>query len=406
MARIKAAWRPARGSRMNGFSGFGEALAAALRDAEPGLLPCPGERASLRSAGGARLDLTPVACVMSPASAGPYFAGVRTAADLMRAYRRARAALPFEEDDTRVSGYVDGFAHVFLESLLASGSASLGPDQARAIGAFAGGLDIYSAVRSVESLLNSPADRALLEVAPSRQWQVHFDHLAIRCGSEGRGDAARVAGLLTGSHGYSVPQLASQAEYRFDDGWNARPVYKMLDNGTLVRLFIDESSRGEERQVIQHWNRLYGFTAHHLALRATRTRGDGAVEAVPLCDLVAALQARGVECLAPTGEYSLGLLEQVFTRPKSTPNMPAAALARLDPALRASVRLGKLTELVSRREMPHALGREYFRLYGLTSVGRGQVRSAPAYNYFLPAQAAHVIRTSESAPTGPGASRS
>jgi len=381
---------------MSSFAGFGHVLAAAM----PGLRPCPGEPACVQSGQGTRLDLTPVACTVGPASAAPYFRGVRTARELLQARGFARASMPFEEDDARLAGQVDDFARVHLDALLWAGGESLQPAQAEAIAGFVAGLDVYSAVRSVENLLNSPADRVLLEVAPALGWQVHFDHLAIRCGSEGRGDAARVVRLLTTTHGYSVPQLASQARYRFDDGWDALPVYKMLDNGTLLRLFVDESSRGEPRQVIQHWNHLYGFTAHHLALRATRTGADGAPEAVPLQELVDTLQGHGVEFLAPTGEYSCGLLEQVFTRPRATANLPRSALAHLDPALRASVQFGKLTELVSRREMPRALAREYFALYGLDGRGASQAASAPAYNYFLPAQAAHVIATSVGAGTG------
>ncbi len=55
---------------------------------------------------------------------------------------------------------------------------------------------------------------------------------------------------------------------------------------------------------------------------------------------------------------------------------------------------GKLTELVSRREMPTDFAQRYFSLCGITYNADNPQHSAPCYNYFLPAQAAHVINTS------------
>jgi hypothetical protein len=54
----------------------------------------------------------------------------------------------------------------------------------------------------------------------------------------------------------------------------------------------------------------------------------------------------------------------------------------------------KPIELVSRREMPLAFARRLYALYGLEFAPDNPRHSAPLYSYFLPAQAAHVIRTS------------
>ena len=58
------------------------------------------------------------------------------------------------------------------------------------------------------------------------------------------------------------------------------------------------------------------------------------------------------------------------------------------------MRNGKLIELVARREMPRGLAAELYHGYGLGYDPANPDHSAPAYAYFLPAQAAHVIRTS------------
>jgi len=386
---------------MGAFTGLGARLASELLQGATTLRRCDDGAAAVRTADGSRLDLEPVDCPVGAADGRDFFSGVASAGQLIDAWQAARAEGTFEEDEPALAGQVHGHAAEHLHALLDEALDSLSPEQAQAIGEFAAGLDVYAAVRAVECLLNSPADRALLELAPANGWRVHFDHLAIRCGCEDRADAARVARLLADRHGYRAPQLPRQREYRFDDGWNAQPVYKMLDNGTLVRLFVDESALGHPQHVITHWNHVYGFTAHHLALRATRTGPDGEPQAVALADLVAALADRGVVTLQPTGASTGGLLEQVFTQPRITPRLPEAIeiqLAQTDPGLPATLRHGKLTELVSRREMPPALAREYFSLYGLRPGGRDGLTSAPAYAYFLPAQAAHVIATSTGTP--------
>ena len=58
------------------------------------------------------------------------------------------------------------------------------------------------------------------------------------------------------------------------------------------------------------------------------------------------------------------------------------------------VQNAKLLELVSRAEVSAPLAEHYFKLYGLRYDAGNPLHSVPAYQYFLPAQAAHVINTS------------
>ncbi len=44
--------------------------------------------------------------------------------------------------------------------------------------------------------------------------------------------------------------------------------------------------------------------------------------------------------------------------------------------------------------MPPELAERFFQLYGLPYTPENPLHSAPIYPYFLPEQAAHVIRTS------------
>lgn len=378
------------------FARFGADLAAVLARDEPGLRRDPREAARLlahRPDGDwAGFDLTPFVSVPGRAGAHDWFAGVRTRGAFFAAYGEARAAARLEQLEG--GAHVHPFAQRFLEALMDRARAELNDAEAARIAAWLSHLDLYAAVKGAESLLASRADRLLLELAPQRGWFVHFDHLAIRCGPAG--DAERVARGLIEKHGYVRATVPGEERYVFEDGWNAYPLYKILDNGQVLRLFLDESAANVPAQIIQHWNRVYGYTAHHLALRATRWV-SGRREAVPLAELHAALAEQGVETLEPAGGYAYGLLEQVFTRPARAEDVPVdvrAELAQLDPALADAIGNAKLIELVSRREMPPAFVADYFRLYGLKAKPGNPLYSAPAYGYFLPAQAAHVIRTS------------
>jgi Fe-S oxidoreductase len=119
--------------------------------------------------------------------------------------------------------------------------------------------------------------------------------------------------------------------------------------------------------------------------------------AVPLEAVITALAEHGVKTMKPTGDYTCGLLEQVFTEPGHTADVPTAikqTLSVYDMGLEQVIENGKLIELVSRREMPAHFAERYFSQYGITYDATNSLHSAPCYSYFLPAQAAHVIRAS------------
>lgn len=341
------------------------------------------------------LDLTPVHAAPQTVTAQIYFGKVRTAVQLLDACIQARRAYRFE-DALEADVPAHPFARDFVATILERARASLSDDDAVRIAQWVQHLDVYAAVKAVESLLNSNADLALLKVAETRGWTVHFDHVAIRCGSSRERAAERVVELLVAGHGYVPSQVSGEAFYNFPDGWNAYPLYKVLANGQVLRLFIDQSDAAHPAQIIQHWHHVYGYTAHHMALRATRQSNGGRV-AVPLAEVMAALAGQGIESMTPTGDYTHGLLLQVFTRPERNLQIPGdikQALAQIDARLPHAIENGKLLEIVSRREMSAAHARQWFALYGLEYQPQNPLHSAPVYGYFLPAQAAHVIKTS------------
>ena len=344
----------------------------------------------------ASLALTPFVAESRTADAGQYFSGLQNAGQLLDAYEQARQDKPFEEDIPYASDTVTPYAAQFKESILTRGRNDIDDDDASRIARLVSNLDIYSAVKAVESLLNSVADRVLLRISEQRGWTLHFDHLAMRCGCSDHGDAERVVENLCRHHGYTPCQLAGENYYRFKDGWDAYVLYKVLENGQQLRLFIDESLAEYPEQIIQHWNHVYGYTAHHLALRATCVV-EGCRVGVPLAELIAAMESGHITAMTATGQYTGGLLEQVFTKPERNSDIPKQIRRRLrqfDSSLEASIENGKLLELLSRREMKQAFKAEYFGLYGIDFDNDNPLHSAPIYPYFLPAQAAHVIRTS------------
>ena len=343
------------------------------------------------------LNLTPFQAKPASDSAEIYFANITSRRQLLDAYERTRRSARFEESIPGAMSHVDHYANMFLKQILSEAIATYSDQQAALIAAWVKDLDVYCAVKAVESLLNSRADVALLEVARDLDWTVHFDHLAIRCGTKARQDAERVTELLTREHGYVASQVPEESYYQFPDGWNAYPVYKILSNGQVLRLFIDQSDAEFPAQIIQHWNRVYGYTAHHMAMRATRMERGQRV-AVPLLEVMEMLRRRGIGIMAPTGEYTAGLLLQVFTKPERDGHIPAPLkkqLVTIDPQLEKTIENAKLLELVSRREMTAAAAEKLFALYGLQYDAANPLHSAPIYTYFLPAQAAHVIKTSQ-----------
>ncbi|MGH8503992.1 MAG: hypothetical protein ACREVE_16340 [Gammaproteobacteria bacterium] len=388
---------------VNAYTRFGTRLVDWLAATETDLRPHPRvpSRALIMNAQ-VTLDLTPFEAVPQPASAFGYFAGVANLEELLEAYAAARVSRPFESDIPSLSARVHSYAQRFLDELLERASMHVDDATAKRIGSWVSHLDVYAAVKTVESFLNNEHDCALLAVAEERGWDVHFDHVAIRCGSSGERAARRVVALLREQHGYVHCQLGRQRSYRFADGWRAYPLYKILENGLVLRLFLDESEAGHPGQIIQHWNRVYGYTAHHLALRVSRRTPEGRV-AVTLPELEAALAPRRITLMTPTGDYTYGLLVQVFAQPVWNPQVPAdikEELRRVAPGLECSIENAKLIELVSRREMSPELANEFYMLYGLRYQPLDPQYSAPIYQYFLPAQAAHVIRTSVEARQG------
>lgn len=344
-----------------------------------------------------RLDMTPFVATPAGVTARTFFEGVGTVSKLLSAYHGARNSLPFEVDLPAARENLSGYADEFLTALLARANAALSDAQAKLIAEWVKNLDVYCAVKAVESFCYSQADLKLLEIAPRYGWDVVYDHMAIRCGSQAHQDAERVAKLLMEKHGYVATQFPGEAYYQFPDGWNAYPLYKILENGQVLRLFIDQSDADDPVQIIQHWNRVYGYTTHHLGIRATKLV-NGVRLAVPLDDLMHALEKEGVKIMTPTGHYTHGLLLQVFTQPEKNRNIPAALKAEIvahSPQLEKSIENAKLLELVSRREMEPRFAWDYFELYGLKYDPANPLHSTPYYQYFLPTQAAHVIKTSQ-----------
>ncbi|VAW80067.1 hypothetical protein MNBD_GAMMA12-3268 [hydrothermal vent metagenome] len=342
------------------------------------------------------LDLTPFITTPSTATAAHFFAKVTDSKSFISAYHAARASTVFETDIPSIADKVSPFAQEFLNDILDS-AITLTTQQVTIIADWVKNLDVYCAVKAIESLLNSKADISLLEMAHDCGWNVHFDHLAIRCGNQKNHDAEQVAKLLIDEHGYVASQVTTEAYYQFPDGWNAYPVYKILDNGQILRLFIDQSDDKHPNQIIQHWNKVYGFTAHHLAMRATTLINNQRV-AVPLSDVMHALKKRGINIMSPTGHYTSGLLLQVFTSPERETKVPQALkqeLVKISENLPNIINNGKLLELVSRREMDKEFAERLFSLYGLKFNAHNPLHSAPVYQYFLPAQAQHVIKSSQ-----------
>ncbi len=287
-------------------------------------------------------------------------------------------------------------AATFLANVVVGAITTLTDEEAAQIARWVSHLDVYTAVKAVESLLAQPSHRALFKIATEREWDVHFDHVAIRAGSEERGDGLRVVRLLCREHGYRTPEVESERSYRLSTGWNTYSLYKVLANGQLLRVSVEESATGHPTQTIQHWNRLYGFTPHHLAVRCIRWE-EGERVAVPLAEVITAMAAHGNRCLTPAGHCTQGLLEQVFTEPMHLTTLPddeRRRLAALGDGLDTAINNGPLLELVSRREMAPELAAHLFPLRGLAYHPTDPLHSAPIYPYFLPAQTARMLATS------------
>ncbi len=385
----------------NRFKSFATSAVSKLVTENPAFHNNANKKQCINAIGGASelftLDLTPFATKPQAVSAYPFFDGIDDVSHLLSAYQTAKHSLPFEMDLPDARGHISDYADEFMNMVLARANATLNHHQARLIAAWVKHLDIYCAVKSIESFLYSKADLTLLEIAPQQGWDVIFDHMAIRCGNQANLDAQRISTLLKSQHDYVSTQFSGEDYYQFPDGWNACPVYKMLENGQVLRIFVDQSDAHSPAQIIQHWNHVYGYTAHHLGIRAT-TLQDGKRVAVPLKTVMMALEQAGIKLMMPTGHYTHGLLMQVFTQPEKNNEIPVALkqqIAAYSAQLEKAIENAKLLELLSRQELPAALAKRYFALYNIEYDAANPLHSAPYYQYFLPAQAAHVIKSSQ-----------
>ena len=192
------------------------------------------------------LDLTPVSSAAQQATAEGYFGAVQTVSELIQAYEDCRRDQMFEHKLSDAMRHVSDYASEFLTAIISAAAKSIDDNQAQLVADWVKHLDVYTAVKSVESLLNSKADLTLLELARSNAWEIHFDHLAIRCGTQSNHDAERIVNMLKTHHAYVSSQVDDEAYYQFPDGWNAYPLYKMLNNGQFLRLFIDQSDANDK----------------------------------------------------------------------------------------------------------------------------------------------------------------
>ncbi|VAW95678.1 hypothetical protein MNBD_GAMMA22-1835 [hydrothermal vent metagenome] len=342
------------------------------------------------------LNLTPFESVVCNDIAVNYFQGVSSIAELINVYWKIRKEYKFENDISNLIILNSSYSDDFLNTIFNNAIESIQDEDVLLIVDFVKKLDCYAALKSIESLLYSHSDLALLQIAKTQGWIIHFDHIAIRCGSSKNDSAKKVAKFLITEYGYNHPQISTEKFYLFNDGWSAYPLYKMLSNGQVIRVFVDQSQASSPEQIIQHWNQIYGFTAHHLALRATTIK-EGIRTAVALPDIIQLMTDNNCEVLTPTGYYTVGLLSQVFTKPEKNTNLPNDIInekKQISSNLPAMLMNAKLLEIVSRKELSPMLAKEYFALYDINYNITTPLHSAVYYQYFLPAQAAHVIKSS------------
>jgi len=98
--------------------------------------------------------LEPIRAETERPTAARYFAGVRTPAELLSAYREASRALPFEMDLPEARRRVHPYATEFLHGLFDDACPVLEDRDAARIARWVQDFDIYVAVKAVESLLN------------------------------------------------------------------------------------------------------------------------------------------------------------------------------------------------------------------------------------------------------------
>jgi len=346
------------------------------------LSPLPENEQACSSAS---YDLTPIDLPMEVADARTHFQQITSLEDLISEYWAVRQNNSFEHDIPAAMDNIHPWADEFLETLMVSASNRFSDEDACLIAQFVSTLDIYAAVKTIESLLNDPQDMLLLQIAKEENWQVHLDHITIRCGNQQYEDAERIFNFLMKHHHYYPPQHIEEAYLVSDNGWNAYPLYKIMENGQFIRIFIDQADSEHQQQAIQHWNHAYGYTAHHIGLRLT-TQSENGRKSLTLPEILNQLQKYKIT----TSDSLLthpNLMQQALIRPHKNNQLPKDILqgaARINTDLPSILEQGKFIALVSRIELPDTLKEKWFKLYQIGYDFTNPLHSAPAFNLFSP----------------------
>ncbi len=334
-------------------------------------------------------DLTPVDLPMEVADARTHFQQVKSLDELISKYWTIRQENHFEHDVPAAMDNIHPWADEFMETLMASASNRFTDKDAYVIAQFVSTLDIYAAVKTIESLLNDPQDIVLLHIANENHWQAHLDHLTIRCGNQQYEDAERVFNFLMKHHHYYPPQHIEEAYLVSDTGWNAYPLYKIMENGQFIRIFIDQADSEHKQQAIQHWNHAYGYTAHHIGLRLT-TQNENGRKSLTLPEISNQLQKYKIS-IKDSILSNPNLMQQTLIRPRKSNRLPQDILqgaARVNSTLPSILEEGKFIALVSRLELPDTLKEKWFKLYQIGYDPSDPLHSAPAFNLFSPLDSA------------------
>lgn len=341
-------------------------------------------------------NLTPVDVPMEVADASS-FQQVNTIDELISQYWSVRNDNPFEHDIPDAMDNIHPWADEFLQQLMADAASQFDDRDAQLISKFVSTLDIYAAIKTIESLLNDPQDIALLKLAKQNNWQAHLDHIVIRCGNQKHEDGERLFNFLMKYHHYYPPQHIEDAYLLSNQGWNAYPLYKVMVNGQMIRIFIDQSDSEHEQHTILHWNHSYGYTPHHIGLRFTTEKSNSRMS-VPLPAIINQLQKQNIQVFNPTDLNSTNLLQKVLIKPHKQNHLPAdimQGLAKKDPVLNTALTQGKLIGLVTRLELPENLKQKWFRLYQIAYDSTNPIHSVPAFNLFSPVDSNNQPNLSE-----------
>jgi len=344
----------------------------------------------------ASYNLTPVDVPMEVADASS-FQQVKTIDELISQYWSVRNDNPFEHDIPGAMDNIHPWADEFLEQLMANAASQFDDQDAQLIAQLASTLDIYTAIKTIESLLNDPQDITLLKLAKQNNWQAHLDHIVIRCGNQKHEDGERLFNFLMKYHHYYPPQHIEDAYLLSNQGWNAYPLYKVMVNGQMIRIFIDQSDSEHKQHAIQHWNHSYGYTPHHIGLRFTTKKSNSRI-AVPLPAIINELQKQSILVFNPAKLTTTDLLQNVLIKPHKLNHLPddiMHGLAEKESELTAALTHGKLIGLVSRLELPENLKQKWFRLYQIAYDSTNPIHSVPAFNLFSPVDSSNQLNLSE-----------